>query len=136
MVQDQERRQFHRFPFEGRGLLSVGNARRLQCSVVDISINGALLELQDEAEVVQGVAGELGLILRGFVGGDQIDLEFVIEIAWQEGEVLGCHFIRVDPANFESLKAFVLENLGEASLLDRELIHLGYWPGVGPSTAA
>jgi len=136
MVQDQERRQFHRFPFEGKGLLSVGSARRLQCRVIDISINGSLLELQDEAEVVQGVAGELGLILRGIVGGTQIDLEFVIDIAWQQAEVLGCRFIRVDPVHFESLKTFILENLGEPSLLDRELIHLGYWPGVGPSSAA
>jgi hypothetical protein len=136
MVQDQERRRFHRFPFEGRGLLSVGNAKRLQCRVVDISINGALLELQDEAEVVTGVEGELGLILRGMVAGNQLDLEFVVEVVWQEGSVLGCHFIQVDPENFERLKVFVLDNLEDPTLLDRELIRLGYWPGVGPSSAA
>lgn len=136
MVQDQERRKFHRFPFEGRGLLSVGSAKRLHCRVVDLSINGALLELQDEAEVVSGVSGELGLILRGHIRDTQVDLEFGIEVVWQEEEILGCHFVRVEPGIFEQLKVFVLDNLGDASLLDRELVHLGYWPGVGPSSAA
>ena len=136
MVQEQERRKFHRFPFEGRGLLSVGNARRLHCRVVDISINGALLELHDETEVVMGVEGDLGLILRGMIAGTQIDLEFIVEIVWQEEAVLGCHFIQVDPENFDRLKTFVLDNLGDPSLLDRELVRLGYWPGVGPSSAA
>lgn len=136
MVQDQERRRFHRFPFDGRGLLSVGSARRLHCSVIDLSINGALLELQDDAELASGAAGELGLILRGLIKNTQVDLEFGIEIVWQEDLVLGCHFIRVDPGNFEQLKTFILDNLGDPSLLDRELTRLGYWPGVDPSSAA
>ncbi|MEE4296117.1 MAG: PilZ domain-containing protein [Wenzhouxiangella sp.] len=136
MVQDQERRKFHRFPFEGRGLLSVGSAKRLHCRVVDLSINGALLELQDEAEIVSGVSGELGLILRGHIRDNQVDLEFGIEVVWQDEEIVGCHFVRVDPGIFDQVKLFVLDNLGDASLLDRELVHLGYWPGVGPSSAA
>ncbi len=136
MVQDQERRKFHRFPFEGRGLLSVGSAKRLHCRVIDLSINGVLLELADETEVVSGVTGELGLILRGHIRDTQVDLEFGIEVAWQDGQIVGCHFVRVDPDNFDQLKIFISDNLGDTSLLDRELIHLGYWPGVGPSSAA
>ncbi|MFP4208876.1 MAG: PilZ domain-containing protein [Wenzhouxiangella sp.] len=136
MVQGQERREFHRFPFEGRGLLSVGNVRRLHCRVIDLSINGALLELQDSAELVAGTAGELGLILRGHIRDSQVDLEFGIEIIWQAEEVLGCRFNRVDPDSFERLKVFVLDNLGDPTMLDRELTRLGYWPGVGPSSAA
>jgi hypothetical protein len=136
MVQDQERRRFHRFPFEGRGLLSVGSAKRLHCRVIDLSINGALLELQDETELVSGISGELGLILRGRIQGSEVDLEFGIEVVWQDEEVVGCHFVRVEPGVFDQLKVFVLDNHGDASLLDRELVHLGYWPGVGPSPAA
>lgn len=136
MVQEQERREFHRFPFEGRGLLSVGNIRRVHCNVVDVSINGALLELHDFVEFGKGSSGELGLILRGRIRQTQVDLEFSIEVMWQEEQILGCRFVRVDPETFEQLKVFVVDNLGDPTLLDRELTRLGYWPGVDPSTAA
>jgi hypothetical protein len=136
MVQDQERRGFHRFPFEGRGLLSVGNVRRVHCRVVDVSINGALLELQEPVEFGSGLSGELGLILRGHIRQSQVDLEFSIELVWQSEQVVGCRFVQVDPDTFERLTTFVADNLGDPTLLDRELTRLGYWPGVGPSSAA
>ncbi|NDY95823.1 PilZ domain-containing protein [Wenzhouxiangella limi] len=136
MVQDQERRSFHRFPFEGRGLLSVGNVQRVHCGVIDVSINGALLELQEPVEFGTGASGELGLILRGRIRQSQVDLEFSIEVVWQKDQVLGCRFMRVDPETFEQLKIFVADNLGDTALLDRELTKLGYWPGVGPSSVA
>lgn len=136
MVQEQERRDFHRFPFEGRGLLSVGHAQRVHCLVRDVSINGALLGLRDPVDISPGVSGELGLILRGTVRNTQVDLEFGVEAAWQEDSLLGVRFIRVDPESFDRLKTFIADNLGDPALLDRELIKLGYWPGVDPSSAA
>lgn len=136
MVQDQERRSFHRFPFEGQGLVGVGNVHRVQCRVIDISINGALLELEEPVEFGPGSCGDLWLILRGHIRSSRIDLEFSIEVVWQNARVLGCRFIRVDPDTFEQLKIFVADNLGDPALLDRELTRLGYWPGVDPSSAA
>ncbi len=129
---DQEQRSFHRFPFDGRGLLSVGHAKRIHCLVRDVSINGALVELQDEIHADSGMVGELGLILRGRVRDNEVTLEFGIEVAWQTGSLMGCRFIRVDPHSFDLLRTFISDNLGDPALLDRELTKLGYWPGVGP----
>lgn len=126
----QEHRSFHRFPFDGRGLLSIGHARRVHCLVRDVSINGSLIELQDEVQAATGEAGELGLILRGKVRDNEVTLEFGIEVAWQDGQLLGCRFVRVDPESFDYLRVFIADNLGDPKLLDRELTKLGYWPGV------
>ncbi|MFN2335210.1 MAG: hypothetical protein ABR550_12395, partial [Wenzhouxiangellaceae bacterium] len=95
---------------------------------------GALLELQEIVEFGAGSPGELNLILRGKLGKTEVNLEFGIEIAWQDGLVLGCRFVRVDPDNFDQLKTFVADNLGDPAMLDRELIRLGYWPGVDSSS--
>ena len=75
-------------------------------------------------------SGLLDLVLRGLVLGDQVEIQIRIEAVWQDNARLGCRFIGVDRESFAHLKTLIEANLGNPCLLDRELTHLAYWPGV------
>lgn len=130
MTTDQNRRRFHRFPFEARAFLTIGTAKSLPCDLVDLSISGALVSLSDPLEPVSGCEGELGLVVTGLVRGDRVDIIGRVDAVWQQGNQLGCRFIGVDADSFAHLKTLIEDNLGDPMLLDRELTQLDYWPGV------
>lgn len=134
MTATEDRRRFHRFPFEAQGLLSIGHATRVPCDLLDLSISGALLAFDEPLDQPTGSRGELGLILRGLIRGDRVDIRTRIEAVWQDDQQMGCRFIGIDPDSFEHLKSFIEDNLGDPLLLDRELMQLGYWPGVEESS--
>jgi hypothetical protein len=132
----QERRRFHRFPFEAEGHLMVPTLGSVNCDLIDLSISGALLLLQRPVDQVAGRSGHLDLILRGLVRGDKVEIHSKVEAIWQENLQLGCRFVGVDADSFAHLKTLIEDNLGDPSLLDRELTQLAYWPGVERSSTA
>ena len=134
MTATDDRRRFHRFPFEAQGLLSIGYAIRVPCELLDLSISGALLAFDEPLDPPTGSRGELGLILRGLIRGDKVDIRTRIEAVWLTKDQMGCRFVGIDPDSFDHLKTFIEDNLGDPALLDRELIQLDYWPGVEESS--
>lgn len=132
----QERRRFHRFPFEAEGVLSVPKLGRLPCELIDLSISGVLLLLKAPVGKIAGQYGQLDLVLRGLDDSGQVEICSKVEAVWQEGEQLGCRYVGVDADSFAQLKALIEKNLGDPRLLDRELTQLAYWPGVEKSPTA
>lgn len=131
MSSSTERRRFHRFPFEAQALLRIGNHSRLPCVLLDISLNGALLEVPNLASInLEENLGELGLAVRGEVNGSEVTISMDVTVVRIQAERLACRFIEVDVDSFASLKALIEDNLGDVSLLDRELTQLDYWPGL------
>lgn len=127
MSSSSERRRFHRFGFEARAVLRIGAHGRVPCDLIDLSLNGALIELEEPAN--KDHSGELGLVVRGVVRGDTVTMSMDVEPVRIEGRRLGCRFVNVDPESFANLKSLIEDNLGDVSLLDRELTQLDYWPG-------
>lgn len=123
-----ERRRFHRFGFEAQALLRIGAHARMSCVLLDLSLNGALVEL-DRAPPTHGQSGKLGLVVRGLVRDDMVTMSMDIEPVRIDGRRLGCRFVNIDIDSFASLKLLIQDNLGDVSLLDRELTQLDYWPG-------
>ncbi len=130
----QERRRFHRFPFEADGVLVVPGKGRVPCELVDLSISGALLMLKPPLDELAGQQAQLELMVRGLDHGGEAEIRGKVEAVWQEGEQLGCRYLGVDADSFAQLKALIERNLGDPRLLDRELTQLSYWPGVESSS--
>ncbi len=131
-----DRRRFHRFPFEAQALLRIGSHARVPCVLLDISLNGALLEVPNLGSVpIDGNAGELGLAVRGEVNGTEVTMSMDVTVVRIQTERVACRFSEVDPQSFSSLKTLIEDNLGDASLLDRELTQLDYWPGLSVTSA-
>lgn len=128
MPTSDERRRFHRYGFEAMAMLRIGVRGRVPCQLIDLSLNGALVAL-GEAPTEDLGEGNLGLVLRGVVRGDTVTMSMDIEPVRIEGRRLGCRFVNVDLDSFANLKSLIEDNLGDVSLLDRELTQLDYWPG-------
>lgn len=128
MPRSPERRRFHRFGFEAQALLRIGARARNPCKLLDLSLNGALIEL-DEPPANDYDVGTLGLAIRGLVRGDTVTMSMDIEPVHIAGRQMGCRFVRIDLDSFASLKTLIEDNLGDVDLLDRELSQLDYWPG-------
>ncbi len=126
-----ERRRFHRFPFQAQALLRIGKQSRVPAVLLDISLNGALLEVPNLAAVpFDENIGELGLSVRGEVNGSEVTMTMDVSVVRIETERLACRFRGVDAESFSRLKSLIEDNLGDVRLLDRELTQLDYWPGL------
>lgn len=133
MTTEQERRRFHRFPFDADCRLMFGQGQLVPCELLDLSINGALIALDvglDEPTVLDGL---LRLDLQGSVHGDVLELHAEVKAVRVEPGRVACRFIGMDADSFDRLKNLVAENLGDLALLDRELTQLDYWPGLSIS---
>jgi hypothetical protein len=136
MSEQQERRRFHRFPFDAHCHLQLADGDALPCELLDLSINGALIELSVGLDEPTVLDGELKLDLRGAVHGDVVELHAVVKAVRVEPGRVACRFMGMDIDSFDRLKTLVAENLGETELLDRELTQLDYWPGLSVSPGA
>ncbi|AKS42922.1 PilZ domain-containing protein [Wenzhouxiangella marina] len=128
-MSESERRRFHRFPFNASCRLGV-SGQPIDCDLLDLSINGVLLKLHVEPGLGLSFDGELSLRLTGEQDGQEIDLKGTVRAVRVHADLLACHFTGMPASSFEQLKGLVEANLGDASLLDRELTQLDYWPGL------
>ncbi len=133
MTTNQERRRFHRFPFHADCELLVEDEQGYPCELLDLSINGALVELDESSEFDSSREGDLGLKLRGLTDDGKAEMLIGVEAVRIEDRRIACRFVDVDADAFESLKELVAANLGDLSMLDRELTQLDYWPGLSVS---
>lgn len=130
MTAQNDRRRFHRFPFEADCELLPEEGRPRHCELLDLSINGTLLALAGAADFDSARAGDLTLKLRGLANGGRVEIVLGVRAVRVEGRRVACRFVRVDPDSFGHLKALVADNLGDLEMLDRELTQLDYWPGL------
>jgi hypothetical protein len=113
---DQERRQFTRFPFDGivsfdyQGINYKGD-------LIDISLKGALIEMQNNCDVDKATDIDFDLQLNE----QALQVQFKGSIVHVKGKQIGiiCEHIDIDSASH--LKRLVELNLGDSLLLAREL---------------
>ncbi|AKH19537.1 PilZ domain-containing protein [Sedimenticola thiotaurini] len=114
-----ERRNFQRILFDAPVTISHNN--KLFCSkLVDISLNGALLETTDQVDVQSGDTVFLNIRL-----GEEFFIDMEAQLTHLEGGRLGLRCVHIDMESIAHLRRLVELNLGDSKLLERELSALG-----------
>lgn len=115
---NQERRDFSRIPFEAEAHVQAANANRLShCRVIDISLNGVLVDKQPGWQPTIGDAYEVELLLNH--GSVIIQMQARVAHIGDNSVGFACEFIDID--SITHLKRLVELNLGDERLLHREL---------------
>jgi hypothetical protein len=115
MNQDHARRHA-RVPFREPAVLHV-NAGTTACHAIDISLKGALLELEEAVDAIPGCACTLTLTL-----GADTCIRMQGHVAHMEGGMrLGICCEDIDLDSITHLRRLIELNLGDAALLDREI---------------
>jgi hypothetical protein len=111
-----ERRRFSRITFRRAARLSAGSAAT-QCSVLDVSLRGALLEIPAAFEAE--VDWPCSLVIYLDEGEAVIRLDGAV--AHREGMTVGVRCTAIDLESIGHLRRLVELNLADEQLLHREL---------------
>nr|WP_242521457.1 PilZ domain-containing protein [Motiliproteus sp. SC1-56] len=115
----QDRRRFTRITFDARTELRI-NGERWPVQLVDISLKGLLVRLIDPVELAVGDELEARVTLaRG-----EIELCLPVTLTRMTPPYLGFECGAIDLESISHLRRLLELNLGDASLLDRELEQL------------
>jgi hypothetical protein len=110
-----ERRQFSRILFDTKANLSQGD-NIWATKIHDLSLNGVLVEKPQDFSPAEG------LIMLGFSLPDSdIELQMEATLTYRTGNVLGLKCVHIDVDSISHLRRILELNLGDASLLNREL---------------
>jgi hypothetical protein len=125
MSEAADRRHARRLPFITRATLSQGRCT-VQASVQDLSLDGLLLELADE---VPGFDWAQPLTARIHLA-DDLSIDMDARLVHREGRRVGLHRERIDLDSITHLRRLVQLNMGDDTLLSRNLSVL--WNGSEP----
>lgn len=114
---NEDRRHHARIAFHCLSHLTL-NGSTHSASVLDLSLKGALIELKSVADLPFDGHGRLDVFL-GQQGNDQISME--CKIARQQGRLTGLECTSIDIDSVTHLRRLVELNLGDITLLEREL---------------
>ena len=110
-----ERRQFSRILFDTKAYLNQGN-NMWATKIHDLSLNGALVAKPDDFFPVEG-STTLGFSLPD----SDIELQMEATLVYQTEQLLGLKCVHIDVESISHLRRILELNLGDASLLNREL---------------
>jgi hypothetical protein len=113
----QQRRHFSRVLFNARATLS-GDTHASPCEVLDLSLKGALVRVADSQDWSPEASCRLELALDG---GPQANICMSAQVAHREGQVIGLHCVAIDLDSITHLRRLVELNLGDDSVLQREV---------------
>lgn len=114
-----ERRKFSRLPFPAETVLVAGN-RRFTTQLIDISMKGALVSAP------QGWVGKNGTpaVLQIRLEDSDVVIAMEVEAAHVEPTRLGLRCRSIDVDSMTHLRRLLELNLGDPSLVERELAQL------------
>lgn len=116
---DNERRQFSRITFDAQTLLSQ-NDKQWTVSLIDLSLQGTLIETPADWEVDTNQPFAITIQLDD-------DKAITMSLLWRHSEAgqtgFACKHIDID--SITHLRRLVELNVGDATLLERELAALG-----------
>ncbi len=115
-----KRRQFTRLPFKGRARISDGETKR-ECELVDISLKGVLLR---QLEGITLTVGEVYTI-DVFLGRHAAMITMRTKAVHVSSTLAGFRWDKMDIESFSHLHRLLELNLGDPSLMERELRALG-----------
>ena len=113
------RRHFSRIPFHSDARLHLPQGVRV-IHVLDLALKGALVEALDAFPVALGDVCSLVLPLNE--SGEKIVMKGLV--AHLDGARIGLECQHIDVDSLTNLRRLVELNLGDATLVDRELAHL------------
>lgn len=116
---DNDQRRFSRISFHADVQLHLGRDAH-PAHLLDIALKGALVELRQPVAALLGKPCQLKLALGG--DGEAIVMEGAV--VHQEGQRIGIECRHIDVDSLTSLRRLVELNLGDETLLDRELSRL------------
>ena len=117
MTEHQEKRRFSRIPFHTRTTL-VGPSGSWNSQLIDLSLKGALI---GEPPDWGGAVGERYTLEIELGEHAEIVITMEVRIAHIEDGHIGCECLDIDVASISHLRRLMELNLGDASLLEREL---------------
>lgn len=113
----EQRRHFSRILFKAAATLA-GHQRTAPCEVLDLSLKGALVRVTDGAAWPTALDCTLRLVLDR---QNQATIGMSCQVAHREGNVVGLHCVEIDLDSITHLRRLVELNLGDESILQREV---------------
>ncbi|HEX8980175.1 MAG TPA: PilZ domain-containing protein [Parasulfuritortus sp.] len=110
-----ENRRYHRVGHDARATLSLAG-QTWSCTVEDLSLKGCMVELAEPWPVAAGTVYQLSVHLSY-----AIHIEMAVQLSHQEGRRVGFRCISIDSDSVAQLKRLVELNLGDSSLLQRDM---------------
>ena len=122
-MSQNEQRHFSRIPFDAQvTLLGSQNGQQWKLQLMDISLKGALLERPKDWNGEQGDQFHLDMRLDGAESDVKLTMDAVV--AHIEDDRIGFQCVNMDLDTATHLHRLVELNLGDESLLERELAEL------------
>ncbi|MCG6971061.1 MAG: PilZ domain-containing protein [Gammaproteobacteria bacterium] len=116
----QDKRQFTRITFDSPVYVSNGT-NTWQSELVDISLNGVLIDKPDNWDAAAGDQFKLTLDLND----SDIEIRMEVEVSHMEDQHIGFHCKHIDLDSITHLRRLVELNVGNTEILNRELSALG-----------
>jgi hypothetical protein len=122
---NNEKRLFSRIPFAGTARLQLDPAGEnqqitvLNVGLIDVSLKGALIELPADTTLALHTMGSLILRL-----GSEEEIHMEVDVARVQDQIAGLHIHGIDLDSITHLRRLISMNLGDASLLDRDIAAL------------
>ena len=124
MSSNKSVRHFTRIPFDAEThILSVDNDQRWPCTLIDISLNGALTSLPADWPAQCGDSYKLELQL-GNQHEAELRLHMDVKVTHMEDDHVGFEIVLMDVDTASHLHRLVELNAGDANTLKRELAEL------------
>ena len=114
-----ERRKFSRILFDAKAHLAHAGST-WQTTILDLSINGALVQLPENF----GPQCHSEITLEFVLADSDIQLVMATEIVHKTTEHLGLRCLHIDVESISHLRRIIELNIGDAELLNRELAML------------
>lgn len=118
--EDTERRRFHRVLFDAPVRVSDGNMDFIT-TLVDVSLNGALLVRPDDWSIEAGAPVTMTILLDDNISR----IRMQAETAHLDRDCIGLRCRSIDLESVSHLRRLVELNLGNGDLLERDLEALG-----------
>lgn len=115
----QERRQYTRIPFSAEVLMQSGN-EGWTCNVLDISLNGMLVEPPSNININPNNPCALALFLS-----DDVIINARVKIRHTTADHWGLEFINIDIDSLQHLRHLLESKLQDTDLINREFAQLG-----------
>lgn len=114
-----ERRHFSRIEFDGHCSLNF-NRQHYNAHLVDVCLSGALVQIEQEIEISQGQNASVSIELLG--ASKHIDI--LATLVKRDEGLLHFKLENIDLESSAHLRRLIELNLGDASLVERELHQL------------
>jgi ribosome maturation factor RimP len=117
----ENRRQFQRVLFDADTRIK-GDSVEVSARLIDISLNGALLERPKHWSTTTGERVSISIKLDQ---DEEHSIQMQAQVAHTEEDRVGLHCEHIDMDSITNLRRLLELNLGDPTLLERELAALG-----------